>query len=88
MNFFKKVFDFIKGLFTRPGLDRFLSKYIEVAVEVVSRLAFVNNNEDFRLWQDEAWKEVQRLTGEVKGTWIAILIHLAYENIKAKSESR
>lgn len=88
MNFFKKVFDFIKGLFTRPGLDKFLSKYIDDAVDIVSRLALVNNNQDFRLWQDSAWKEVQKATGELKGTWIAILIHLAYENIKARSESR
>ncbi len=88
MNFFKKVFGFIKGLFTRPGLDKFLSKYIEVGMEVVSRLAFVNNNADFHVWKDEAWAEVQRITGEVRGNWIAILVALAFEQLKAKQESR
>lgn len=88
MNFFKKVFDFIKGLFTRPGLDKFLSKYIEVGIQVVSRLALVNNNQDFHLWKDEAWAEVKRITGEVKGNWIAILVALAFEQIKAKEGTR
>lgn len=84
MNWFKKFISWLKGLATRPGLDTFLSQYIDLAKTIIARLAEVNNNQGFDQWKDQAWKEVQAATGELRGTWIAILIHIAYEHYKAR----
>jgi len=84
MNWFKKFIGWIKGIATRPGLDKFLSRWLELAVAEAGKLAEVNNNLEFHEWKDELFERVKGLTGEVKGTWIAILIHIAYENLKAK----
>lgn len=83
-NIFKAIFNFFKKIVTRPGLQSFLQTYEDTAIQVISKLALVNNNADFHQWKDDAWKEVQKATGEIRGNWIAILIHLAYESYKAK----
>lgn len=85
MNWFKKLIGWIKGIFTRPGLDQFLSKYWETALAIVANLALINSNKDFHLWKDDAWKKVQEATGELKGNWIAILVALAFESLKARN---
>lgn len=87
MNIFKwiaRVFSGIKALFVRSGLDRFLGQYIQVAVEVVSQLALVNNNADFHKWKDEAFLTLKDKIGRpIAGNWIAILVALAFEHYKA-----
>lgn len=85
---FKKVFAVIQSIFTRPGLDTYLKQYLPVAVNILKDLADTRSNEDFHAWRDAAWSELKRATGEVKGTWIAILIHLAWEHIRAEQETR
>ncbi len=83
MSIFTKIFKFIKNLVTRPGIDKFLGQYIEMATESAARLALVNDNAEFHEWKDELFRDVKARTGQMKDNWIAILIHLAYENIKA-----
>jgi len=86
MGWLNKFFGWLKNIFVRNGLDKFLSKYIDVAVEIVGGLAAVNNNADFHTWKDAAWLRVKEATGEVRGNWVAILVALAFENLKAKGE--
>lgn len=83
-NFFEKIFDFLKHLVTRPGLQQFLQKYEQQAVQLVTELASVHNNADFKVWYQEAFEKAQADFNETKGTWISILINLAYESFKAK----
>lgn len=85
---FKRVFSFIQSVFARPGLDKYLKQYLPVAVNILKDLADTRSNEDFHAWRDAAWRELKRATGEVKGNWIAILIDLAWEHIKAEQEAR
>lgn len=86
MNFFKKVWSFFAGLLTRPGLDTFLKRHMDLAVKIISDLQSVNSNSDFHLWKDLAWLQIRNATGEVRGNWIAILVGLAFEALKAKQE--
>lgn len=88
MSWFSKVWNFIKSLITRPGLDRFLAKYMVMAVTLLTDLASVNSNTEFHLWKDKAFIELKRLTGEMKDNWIVILIALAFEELKAKGVVR
>lgn len=82
-NWLSKIWNFLKGLLTRPGLQQFLAQYMVTAVKVLSDLAKVHSNEEFHQWKDAAFVELQRVTGEIKGNWISILIGLAYEELKA-----
>lgn len=88
MNIFAKVWNFLKKLVTRPGLDQFLGAYIQLATQIVQQLALVNNNQEFHAWKDQAFAAVKAQTGQLKDNWVAILIHLAYENLKAKGGSK
>ena len=83
-NPFKKLFDWLKKIFTRPGLQPFLAQYLALAVEVVTELAKVNNNAEFHAYRDVAFSKLKKLLGETKDTWIVILVHLAYEEYKAR----
>ena len=84
MGWFTKILDFLKKLVTRPGLDKFLSKYMVVAVRLLKDLADTHSNQEFHEWKDLAFRELQAITGELKGNWISILIGLAYEELKAR----
>lgn len=83
-NPFKAIWNFFKKLYTRPGMQQFLEKYIDDAVMLIGELMQAHNNADFRLWADEAFKLAQQRYGELRGTWITILINLAYENLKSR----
>lgn len=85
-NFFTKIWGIFKGLTTRSGLDTFLKKYMDLAVTIVGDLQAVNNNADFHAWKDIAWERLKLQTGELRGNWIAILVSLAFESLKAKQE--
>lgn len=78
-NVLKKIFGWIRNLATRPGLDRFLADYINLAVSELEALRLVNSNAEFHVWKDQAFARLQQLTGQTRGTWVAILIHLAYD---------
>ena len=83
-NWLKRIFGGVKKFFVRTGLDKFLSQYIQVAMEVIAELALVHSNAEFHLWKDKAFERVRNEIGKpIAGTWIAILINLAYENFKA-----
>lgn len=83
-NVFSKIFSFIKKLFTRPGLQAFLAKHQALGVAIVERLSEVHTNEDFHHWKDQAWEELQKATGELRGNWISLLLGFAFEELKAR----
>jgi hypothetical protein len=56
------------------------------AIAIVSELQEVNNNAAFHTWKDIAWERLKLRTGELRGNWIAILVSLAFEALKAKQE--
>jgi hypothetical protein len=84
-NPFKAIWNFFKKLYTRPGMQAFLEKYIDDAVMLVGQLMTKHNNAEFKMWADEAFALAKERYGELRGTWITILINLAYENLKAGS---
>lgn len=86
MSWFSKFISFLKGLVTRPGLDKFLSKYLPVATNLLLDLAKINSNAAFHVWKDKAFNELKAITGEVRDTWIAILLNIAFETLKAKGK--
>lgn len=83
-NPFKAIWNFFKSLYTRPGMQQFLEKYIDDAVTLIADLMTKHNNAEFRMWADEAFRLAQTRFGELRGTWITILINLAYEQLKAR----
>lgn len=85
-NPFKAIFSWIKNLFTRPGLNQFLQKYIEDATALVASLAMVHSNQEFHQWKDLAFAKARERYGEGKDNWIAILIAFGFEAYKAKLE--
>jgi len=87
MSVFSKIWNFLKGLISRPGLQQFLAKYMAVAVRLLKDLADTHSNQEFHEWKDLAFRELQAITGELKGNWISILIGLAYEELKARNQS-
>lgn len=94
MSIFSSIGNFFKKLFgkLRPGLDQFLQKYKDLAVKEVKKLAELNSNKDFHEWKDQAWsainKELAADGKKVAGNWISIILHLAFEEIKAKAEKK
>ena len=59
---------------------------MDLAVSIVADLQKVNNNADFHTWKDLAWERLKLQTGEIRGNWIAILVSLAFETLKARTE--
>lgn len=90
MSLLSKIFDFILGLATRPGLHTFLKKYQQAAVEILERLAAVHDGKGLNEWWDAAFAEVKALVTadgkNISDNWIAIVLNLGYEIIKAQSE--
>jgi hypothetical protein len=84
MGFLSKVFSFIKGLFTRPGLDRFLDQYLGVAKDVIQQLMDADPETNFHTIKQEAFHRLKAITGQLRDTWISIVLDLAYETLKAK----
>jgi len=94
MNFFKKIVDTVKKAFgfskvwyVRLGLGKFFDAHIPTALAIITKLAQVNNNAEFKEWYQEAFDEFKAVTGETKGTWIAIVLNAAYELFKASAAS-
>ena len=84
MNFLRKVFSFLSAVRTRPGFDKFFSTWQGDAIAIVLNLSTVNSNAEFHQWKDEAYRQLKERTGELKGNWIALLIGLAFEELKAR----
>lgn len=84
--FFNKIWKFLSGSLIRSGLDTFLKQYMDDAIAIVGELQEVNNNAAFHTWKDIAWERLKLRTGELRGNWIAILVSLAFESLKAKQE--
>ena len=84
--FFNKIWKFLSGSLIRSGLDTCLKKYMDDAIAIVGELQEVNNNAAFHTWKDIAWERLKLRTGELRGNWIAILVSLAFESLKAKQE--
>lgn len=80
-NFFKKIFNRV-----RPGLDHFLQKYEQIALDEVKRLATIHDGKGLHEWKDEAFNvikaEVAKDVKEIKDNWISILLHFAFEELK------
>lgn len=84
MNFLRKMFSFLGALKTRPGFDRFLSTWQNDAIEILLNLSAVNSNADFHSWKDQAFAQLKERTGQLRGNWIALVINLAFEELKAR----
>lgn len=85
MDFLRKIFGFVKHLRTRPGFDRFLSTWQDEAVNILLELSAVNSNSEFHSWKDQAYARLQKRTGQLQDNWIALLIGLAFEELKARN---
>lgn len=83
MNIFQKILEAIKNFLSRPGLKTFLAKYDKIAIDHVAKLAKLNSNLSFHEWKDQAFEFIKQESNQAKDNWIAILIHLAYEQFKA-----
>jgi hypothetical protein len=87
-NIFSKIGDFFKHLFikVRPGLEDFLRKYEQLAIEEVRKLSEVHGCAGLHEWRDEAFAAlkaaVEKDLKDVADNWVSILLHLAYESIK------
>lgn len=90
MSVFGKVWNFIKTLFVRAGLDKFLKKYQQKAIMLIGELAEVRSGQGLHEWWDEAFAavkaEIEKDTSQWRDNWVAILINLAFEVIKAEQE--
>lgn len=85
-NIFSKVWNFFKGLITRPGLQPFLQKHLPLAVSTILDLSRVNSNAAFHVWKDQAFLRLKGVLGDVHDNWISILIGIAVEELKAKGK--
>ena len=85
----KKIFGFFR---TRVGLDAFVKRYKNIGFQIVEELFSVNSGKTFHDWKDEAFDKVkvqlQKDGTEIKGTWVTILTHLAYDAVLAKTEKK
>lgn len=83
MSLFSAIWDFIKGLATRPGATTFVKKYQQKAIEIVERLAEVNKEVGLNVWWDQAFNEVKAMVQadghDFHDNWIAIVLNLGYE---------
>ncbi len=90
MALFSAIWDFIKGLLTRPGLHTFLKKYQTVVIHKLEELAEANSGQSFNDWWDSAFGEIKAMVtadgANIRDNWIAIVMNLAWEVIKAKQE--
>jgi hypothetical protein len=90
MSLLGRIFDFIKGLFTRPGLNDFLHKYQAKAIDVIENLAKAHDSQGLDLWWDDAFAQfkglVQADIKNVHDNWLTIALSLAYEIYKAEKE--
>lgn len=88
MSVLGRIFDFIKGLFTRPGLNTFLKKYQSEAIKVIENLAQVHSGQGLNEWWDQAFAEVKAMVTadgkNIADNWISIALNLAYEVFKAE----
>ena len=88
MSLLSKIFDFIKGLVTRPGLHTFLQKYQTEAIKIIENLAQVNSGKGLNDWWDTAFSEVKAMVTadgrSISDNWVAIALNLAYEVYKAE----
>lgn len=85
MDFLRKIFGFAKRLRTRPGFDRFLSQWHEEAVSLLLTLSTVNSNSEFHAWKDQAFDRLRERTGQLNDNWIALVINLAFEELKTRN---
>ena len=85
--FFVKLFSIFR---TRSGMDRFVEEYKNDAIKIITEGMKQNSGAGFHYWKDWAWQMMaQRLASqgkEIRGTWITILIHSAYETAMAELE--
>lgn len=84
MNWLKKVFNWLNGVRVRPGMQEFLGRWQEQALDLVIGLSQTKNNQDFHSWRSEAHQKAKEFTGEIKDNWIAIMISLAFEEAKSR----
>lgn len=83
-NPFKSIWNILKRIVTRAGLDRFIFDHWDEAVDIVEDLARLYPDVPFHQWKDEAWRRIAIATGCEKGNWITALLTFAYEAFIAK----
>ena len=94
MSIFSSVGHFFEHLFKflRPGLEKFLQRYKQLALVEIQQLVTLNPNKSFHDWRDEAFENVKAQVlkdeKEIKDNWITIVIALAYEEIKGEMEKK
>ena len=88
INWIKGLFSVFSKLRTRPGLDAFINSWLSTAYSELSALSSINNNKDFHLWKDQAFARLKERTGELKDNWIALLVNLAFEELKSRGIRR
>lgn len=88
MSVLSKIFNFIKSLVTRAGLDVFLKKYQAAAIQIIAELATVNSGAGFHEWKDQAFEKFKTMLVadkvDIKDNWLTIALSLGYEVFKAE----
>lgn len=82
MNWFKKIFGGFWNLF-RSGLEKFLAENIDEAIEILKE-AWNQSGQPPRLkdFKDNVFVLFSAHFREEKGTWLSILIDLAWDALK------
>lgn len=86
MEWLNRFFKGFWGLF-RKGLDKFLTDNINDAKRLLE-IEWLNRGtpESLREFKDLVFPVFQARFGEIKGTWISILIDLAWDALKKQKE--
>lgn len=88
MSLLTKIFNFIKGLVTRPEFHKLLEQNMALAVELLTALLAVHDGAGLHSFRDEAFAKLkaalQSQGKQLTDTLITVLINLAYETIKAR----
>lgn len=90
MSILSKIFNFVKTLVTRAGLDTFLKKYQAAAITIIEELSTIHDGASFHEWKDEAFEKLKGMVAadgkEIKDNWLTISLSLAFEVFKAQQE--
>lgn len=92
LNWLKKLFGFAKRFVVRAGLDAFLKRYENIAIEIVKNLFTVNSNQSFHEWKDQAFDQLKSRAAldkkEIADNWVSLAISLAFETVKSSMEKK
>lgn len=90
MGFWSKIGSFFKGLIFRSGLDSFVKNHISAVTQIVLQRLTDSPGSSFHQLRDVLFADVaeylKRQNLVSPGTWIVIVLNLAFDALKAKGK--